>query len=128
VILGLRLFERPPGVPFVYDFRLYSLLLLGAVLFVQGVRLLRAATAIAAGTPAARGEAVRTSLIVLGLAAGLIPIQFFGAVLTAGSLVTLAVALLLLPAATTAAAKSTEIPDGDSASPVSPDLRPLRTY
>lgn len=97
VILGLRIFERPAGQPFVYDFHLYSLLLLGVVLIFQGWKILRASRPLADGHPDARRETLRATFIVLGLAAALIPIQFFGFVLTAGSLVTIGAVVLLLP-------------------------------
>ena len=89
VVLGLRLFEREGGAPFVYDFKLYALLLVGAVFISQGVRYLRAAPRIA-GSDGGRREVLRASLVVLGLAAPLIPLQFFGVVLTAGGLVSVA--------------------------------------
>ena len=97
VILGLRLFERPAGAPFVYDFHLYALLLVGAVFVSQGVRYLRAAARLA-GRSGGRREALTASLAVLGLAAPMIPIQFFGLVLTFGGLVSVA-AVLLAPRA-----------------------------
>ena len=97
VILGLRLFERPAGAPFVYDFHLYALLLVGAVFISQGLRCLRSAARLSAADSEGRREALRASYIVLGLAAPLIPIQFFGLVLTAGSLVSVAAVLLVLP-------------------------------
>ena len=111
VILGLRIFERPAGQPFVYDFHLYSLLLLGVVLISQGLRLLRAAFPLAEGCPNARRDTIRATLIVLALAAALIPIQFFGFVLTAGSLVTLVAVRLLLPKGARAAAAPTTSPE-----------------
>lgn len=98
VILGLRLFERPAGEPFVYDFKLYALLLVGAAFISQGLRYLRAAARLADAGGGGRREALRASLVVLGLAAPMIPLQFFGVVLTAGSLFSLAVILLILPA------------------------------
>jgi hypothetical protein len=67
------------GAPFVYNFRTYSLLLLGAVLIAGGVRLLHVASFI--GTPVdARGPAVRSLLAVLALVAPLIPVQGFFAI------------------------------------------------
>lgn len=98
VILGLRLFERPAGAPFVYDFKLYSLLLVGAVFITQGVRYLRAAARLAAGDGAAKRAALRASCVVLALAAPMIPVQFFGIVLTAGGVVSIMALLLLTPA------------------------------
>ena len=98
VILGLRLFERPAGAPFVYDFKLYSLLLVGAVFVTQGVRYVRAAGRLAAAGGAARREALRASYVVLALAAPMIPIQFFGTVLTVGGVVSIMALLLLTPA------------------------------
>src|ERR687890_268414 len=41
VILGLRLFERPAGTPFFYDFKHYALLLVGAAFISQGLRHMR---------------------------------------------------------------------------------------
>ena len=98
VILGLRLFERPAGAPFVYDFKLYSLLLVGAAFISQGLRYMRAAARLSAADGGGRREALRASYVVLGMAVPLIPVQFFGAVLTAGSLVSLAAVLFVLPA------------------------------
>ena len=89
VIAGLRVFDRPEGIPFTYDFYFFSLLLLGAVLIAQGVWCLRAATALPGGDSRAWSESVRASLIVLAIAVALIPIQFFGLVLTVFSLVQL---------------------------------------
>ena len=97
VILGLRLFERPAGTPFVYDFHLYALLLVGAVFFSQGLRCLRAAARLSSDG-GGRREALRATYVVLALAVPMIPIQFFGAVLTVGSLVSVA-AVLLAPRA-----------------------------
>ncbi len=61
------------GKAFVYDFRVYSLLLLGVVLIACGVRLLR----ISLGTGAGSGHTVTAVLI---LVAPLIPIQAFFAI------------------------------------------------
>jgi hypothetical protein len=67
------------GATFVYDFRTYSLLLLGTVLISVGVRLLRIASVV--GTSAdVRGPALRALLAVLALVAPLIPIQAFFAI------------------------------------------------
>lgn len=98
VILGLRLFERPAGAPFVYDFHLYALLLVGAVFIAQGLRCLRAAARLTDADGGGRREALRASCVVLCLAAPMIPIQFFGVVLSAASIVSAAAVLLLLPA------------------------------
>lgn len=98
VILGLRLFERPAGDPFVYDFKLYSLLLVGAAFITQGVRYMRAAGRLAASDGAAKREALRASYVVLALAVPMIPIQFFGTVLTAGGVVSIMALILLAPA------------------------------
>jgi hypothetical protein len=103
VILGLHLFERPNGEIPAYSFHHYSLLLLGTVLIVQGIRSLRAALRLRSGAENAHREALRATLIVLALAVPLIPIQFFGTVLTVFSLLNLA-AIQLLSASSRAAA------------------------
>jgi hypothetical protein len=95
VILGLHFFERPNGDNPVYNFHLYSLILLGSVLIFQGVRSLRAALMLKAGDENGIREARRAALIVLAVAVPLIPIQFFGMVLTVLSLVNLAAIKLL---------------------------------
>ena len=87
VIAGLRAFGRPEGISFTYDFYFFSLLLLGAVLIAQGVCCLRGATALPRGDFRAWSESVRASLVVLAIAVALIPIQFFGLVLTVFSLI-----------------------------------------
>lgn len=90
VIIGMRALDRPAGTPFGYDFRLYSLVLLAAVLGAQGVRLLGAARGVAAGVPGSRRAAASALGAVLALSAPLIPLQFFGVLLTALSVASLA--------------------------------------
>jgi len=114
VVLGLRLFERPAGAPFVYDFKLYTLLLVGAAFVSQGVRYLRAAPRLA-GRDGGRREALRASLVVLGLAVPLIPLQFFGAVLTLGGLVSVAAVLLAPHAGAAALTRGRELRPGEPA-------------
>jgi hypothetical protein len=63
------------GAAFVYDFRVYSLLLLGVVLIGTGIRLLYAAVGLSRRVPGARGTALRTLGIVLAIVAPLIPFQ-----------------------------------------------------
>jgi hypothetical protein len=101
VILGLRVFAPPAGSQFTYDFHLYSLVLLGSLLFYQGVRAIRAAFRLYAGDETGSREARRAIVTVLALAIPLIPIQFFGMVLTVLSLLSLAAvsAFLRKPAA-----------------------------
>jgi hypothetical protein len=96
VILGLRIFEPSAKGYFTYDFHLYSLILLGAVIFLQGVRTLRAALLLKAGDDNGIRAARRASWIVLAVAVPLIPIQFFGIVLTIFSLLNLAAIKLFL--------------------------------
>lgn len=97
VILGLRIFERSANDNFSYDFRLYSLVLLGTILFLQGIRSLRSALLLKAGDESGIREAQRATLIVLAVAIPLIPIQFFGTVLTVFSLLNLVAVKLVLP-------------------------------
>ncbi|HEX2191254.1 MAG TPA: hypothetical protein VHG51_20255 [Longimicrobiaceae bacterium] len=99
VVLGLRVFERAPGAPFVYDFRLFSLLLLAGVLVPQGVRCLRAAPGLARGEGAAWRDALRATCVVAAVGLALVPLQFFGLVLTAMGAVSLALLLVARPAA-----------------------------
>jgi hypothetical protein len=111
VILGLHIFERPNGDGPVYNFHLYSLILLGSVLIFQGVRSLRAALMLKAGDENGLREARRAALIVLAVAVPLIPIQFFGMVLTVLSLVNLtAVKLLAARPATKEKSDVREVP------------------
>jgi hypothetical protein len=67
------------GAVFGYNFRTYSLLLLGSVLIAAGARLLSVSSSI--GTQRdARGPAARVILIVLALVVPLIPIHGFFAI------------------------------------------------
>jgi hypothetical protein len=68
------------GAAFVYDFRVYSLLLLGVVLIGTGIRLLGAAIGLSRRVPGARGTALRTLGIVLAIVAPMIPFQAFFAI------------------------------------------------
>ena len=97
VILGLRIFGgQTDDAKFSYDFHLYSLILLGAVLFFQGIRSIRAALLLQRGDENGSREASRATWIVLAVAVPLIPIQFFGMVLTVFSLLNLAALKLVL--------------------------------
>lgn len=106
VISGLRLFERPAGTALAYDFHLYSLLLLAAVLIAQGARSLRAAAAVATGDARGWREGARATAVVLAVAVPLVPLQFFGSVLTAMALVNLGVLALARRGQDTAASRS----------------------
>lgn len=87
-----------------YDFRLYSLLLLGALLIWAGVECLRAAPGLSRGSRSARRTALRATLAVLAIVVPLIPLQLvFGTLLTALSILSLAV--LTWAARTTAHAR-----------------------
>jgi hypothetical protein len=68
------------GTPLVYDFRLYSLLLLGVALIACGMSLLRAADALASGEVRGRGSAAAAAACALAIVLPLIPIQSFFAV------------------------------------------------
>jgi hypothetical protein len=63
------------GAAFVYNFRTYSLMLLGAILIACGARLVRVSLLIGASGTEARVQAIRAVLMVLALVAPLIPIQ-----------------------------------------------------
>jgi hypothetical protein len=84
------------GSVWTYNFRVYSLLLLAAVLIVQGIRCLRAAPRLGSSETRARQEALRATLIVLAVTAPLIPVHaFFGVLLSALGVLTLAVLTLV---------------------------------
>ena len=84
------------GTSITYNFRVYSLFLLGGLLIACGVELVRAALAIAAGAAGVRGRALRAASVALLVVVPLLPIQLFFAllhtVLAAVTLLTLAVA------------------------------------
>jgi hypothetical protein len=96
VILGLRIFEPTYDKYLTYDFHLYSLILLGSLLFLQGIRSLQAALLLKEGDEKGFPKARRATLFVLAVSVPLIPIQFFGIVLTVISLLNLGVIKLLL--------------------------------
>ena len=79
VLSRLALGTGYDGAAFVYDFRTYSLLLLGAVLIAVGVRLLRVSSSIGTSTDA-RGPALRAILAALALVVPLTPIHGFFAI------------------------------------------------
>jgi hypothetical protein len=107
VILGLRIFEQTSD-NFTYDFHLYSLILLGSILFLQGISLLRSALVLKAEDENGRGQALRANWIILAVTIPLIPIQFFGIVLTVFSLLNLAVIKLLLQSSAISKQANTE--------------------
>jgi hypothetical protein len=110
VILGLRIFERPAGSEFSYDFHLYSLILLGAVLLLQGIKSVRAALRLYGGDENGVGEARRAALLVLAVAIPLIPLQFFGIFLTVLSVLNLAaMSLFLRPTAAVPQAENKKV-------------------
>ncbi|MFN2399517.1 MAG: hypothetical protein ABR543_12895 [Gemmatimonadaceae bacterium] len=75
-----------------YNFRLYSLLLLGALLMFAGVECLRAAPRLSRGSVEARWKAVRASIATLAIVAPLIPLQrVFAILLTVLSILSLLV-------------------------------------
>ena len=96
VILGLRIFEPTYNKYLSYDFHLYSMVLLGSILILQGIRSLQAALLLKEGDEKGFRKARRATLIVLAVAVPLIPVQFFGIVLTVISLLNLVVIKLLL--------------------------------
>ena len=75
-----------------YDFRVYSLLLLGALLIWAGVESLRAAQSLSRGSAQARRAALRVAVVVVAIVAPLIPFQkVFGILLTVLSLLAILV-------------------------------------
>ena len=80
------------GEPWAYDFRSYSLLLLGAVLMAIGVGALRAAANLSRGRGNGRRTAVVLTAATLVVTLPLIPIQaFFGMIVSALAAITLVV-------------------------------------
>jgi hypothetical protein len=78
------------GDPRAYDFRTYSLLLLGGVLIVIGAGVLRAAADVGRGRTGGRAHATRRTVAALAVVLPLIPIQaFFGILVSALAGVTL---------------------------------------
>lgn len=80
VLARLAIGSGYDGRPLGYNFRVYSLLLLGLVLIACGLRLLRLSLAIGAQTREMRGPALRALATVLILVVPLIPIQGFFAI------------------------------------------------
>lgn len=69
------------GEPFPYNFRVYSLFLLGAVLIVLGLQLLQQVRDFARWNAAARSDALRTTSLVLAVSVPLLPVHAFFAVI-----------------------------------------------
>jgi len=95
-----RAVARASGSDFasIYNFRLYSLLLLPALLICAGVLCLRAAPSLGRGSVEARRTAVRASAVVLAIVAPLIPIQtLFGTLFTVLSILSLIVLTWVSP-------------------------------
>lgn len=80
------------GVPWAYDFRMYALHLLGAVLAWQGVTVLRAVLTLSSAGSISGADVRRAVWITLAVVLPLIPIQaFFGVLLASLSVVSLVV-------------------------------------
>jgi len=74
------------GSAFTYNWRTYSLLLLGVLLIDRGIRCLRAPRRFAAGDTAARIDILRNAGVVLAITLPIIPIHaFFGVLMSAWS-------------------------------------------
>jgi hypothetical protein len=91
------------GTSFGYDFRLYSLVLLGVLLTALGVRLVRAALRMSRGEPAGRSGALVAAGLATIVVVPLIPIQRFFAVpfSVLGAIVLLILALVKVEPDTT---------------------------
>ncbi|HET6763690.1 MAG TPA: hypothetical protein VFH27_08455 [Longimicrobiaceae bacterium] len=72
------------GGTFKYDWRVYSLELMGVLLIVLGVRALRAAVGMARGHAEARAAMLKTLAVVLAIALPIIPIHWFFGYLVSG--------------------------------------------
>jgi hypothetical protein len=80
-VIGAKSFKD--GV-FKYDFRVYGLELMGAVLVVLGIRALRAAVGMARGEREARRSMLKTLAVVLAVALPIIPIHWIFGYLVSG--------------------------------------------
>jgi hypothetical protein len=80
------------GVP--YDMRLYSILLLAAVMLVPAVQCIRAATTTAIGVAEGWRSTVHASLLLIALSVPLIPLQPFALPVAIAALVSLEIAFL----------------------------------
>ena len=78
------------GMPWVYNFKMYGLHLLGGVLVWQGVKCLRAVQSISAGGHLYNQEALQATIVTLIVVIPLFPLQtFFTVLLTVLSMVSL---------------------------------------
>ena len=84
--LMLRNTSVVDGSLFSYNWRTYSLLLLGVLLIDRGIRCLAAARRFAAGDTAARTDILRNGAVVLAITLPIIPIHaFFGVLMSFGA-------------------------------------------
>lgn len=79
-----------PGGTFVYDFRFYSLMLLGVLLVAAGVTCLSSVRRLIRGDGGGRRVAVSATVVLLALNVPLMPIQGFAVGFSAFALVNLA--------------------------------------
>jgi hypothetical protein len=109
------------GAAWSYDFRVYSMLLLGFLLGACGARLIRLAPRLAGRGGAERMEAVRVTLVVLAIVLPLLPVHgFFAVPATLVAALNLAVLLLLHRGAPAVAAGAEAAVHSDAADAVVP--------
>lgn len=80
---------------FTYNFRFYSLMLLGGMVLTLGLFCLRSARQISRGNISGWNRALRASIILILVCAPLIPLQFFAAIF-AGSAILNVIGLILI--------------------------------
>ena len=85
---------RAVGGDFTYDFRFYSLCVLGLLLVVPGLLCARHVRGLARGTRAAWNAALWSSVVLLAVTGPLVPLQNFAIPLAALSLANIAALVL----------------------------------
>ena len=91
-VLVHRLPSPMTGATVAYDWRTYSLLLFGALLVRLGARSVGAALRLGRGDPAARGDLLRLTALVLAVVLPVVPIHaFFGYLISGASALTMLV-------------------------------------
>ncbi len=93
-----NLYQAAESTTWTYDFRFYSLQLLGILLIGCGIRYLWAVIRLTRGEVAGRRMALVNTMVVLAIVLPLIPLQpLFAGILTGLGIITLLVLMLMKP-------------------------------